>query len=765
MIGIWGWTGSAEPAEPNPAPAEAKPAAHAPERNPPANPLEAKPGTPPPAESVPSPKPEDPIVGAILATHPTTPLERVRAAEILAKLGRPDLAKNFLKQVLEAKLDEKQWADLGVDLGSVFFMRLASRQELGPEAGLLRDAVFTAMKARLENPQRLAELIGQLQDPSLEKRVRAMAGLREAHQAGAVALIQVLADPARKEEYSAVRAVLVQMGSDAVGPLLATLDAPEDRLKTEAAMLLGQLEAQEALLPLQALAVADNTTPQLRTAALEAIGRLGATPARGPREVAELLLRRAQEYYTGQRVIPADLESRVELWQWDHAKRKPVPLSLPAAEVRLRYAARWARQAHQLLPEEPRVRFLYLATMLEEAKYAQGLDKPLPVGENTPGGKAATFGLETLEAVLRLALESNHPVAATGVIEVMGRLNPSETILRRTSEPAVMVQALRHGDRRLRMAALGVILGMRPTSPFPGSTYVIEALEFFIGTQGTRRALVISAQSETCSALGGYLTSEGYTVDSARTGREALRLLLTSPDYELVLVDAGLRTPEPVVFLQQLRRDARTADLLVGVFSEQQDSERVQRTVAEDTRTVVFPRPYQADVAKEYFAQMLALAGPEWVPFDQRQRQAVQAMGWLADLAQDQKLYDLHGLEPTVQQALYVPGLGVPATKVLARLGTPTSQKALVDLVSRGTQPIELRQAAAEAFAQSVQQFGLLLTTAQIEHQYDRYNASKHEPAETQKVLSQILDVIELASPTSSQPTVKEQPQNEKPGK
>jgi len=744
----------------------AAPKAHPPEAKAPANPPEAKPGVKPAEEMVPSAKPEDPVVAAVLAAKPTTPWEKIRAAEILARLGRPDLAKDFLKQVLEAKLDEGQLVDLGVQGGSVFFMRLASRTELTPEAQQIRDAVLGAMKARLEDPKRLEELIRQLQDASVEKRDRAIAGLREAHQAGATTLIQVLADQARQAEYPAVRAVLVQMGGDAVGPLLACLEASDDRLRAEAALLLARLEVQEAVLPLQVLAAAEKSGPQVRSAAVEALRRLGAQTPSSPREVAELLLRMAQDYYAGQRMIPADLEGRVLLWQWDQTKNRPVGERLPVGEVRLRRAARWARQAYQLLPEDQRIRILYLAAMLEEAKYAHGLDKPLPAGKNTAADQAASFGLETLEAALRFALESRHPVAATALIEVISRLNPTEDVLRRTSNPAPIVQALRQGDRRLRMTALGTIVGMRPTTPFPGSSYVVEALEFFAASQGTRRAMVVSPQTETCSALGGYLTEAGYTVEMARTGREALRLLLSSPDYELVWVDAALRIPEPAVLVQQLRRDGRTADLLVGIFCNQEDAERLRQMVGEDARLLVFPQPYQAESAKQDLGQMAAMQGPEWVGFEERQRQAAQAMHWLAELAQQgPKLYDLHGLEPTVQRALYVPHLAGPAAKVLASLGTPSSQKVLVDLASRGSQALEIRQTAVDAFAQSVQKFGLLLTTAEIEHQYDRYNASRHLPVETQKVLGRILDVIESAGSEGRKPSNKQVPEKQPPKK
>jgi len=79
----------------------------------------------------------------------------------------------------------------------------------------------------------------------------------------------------------------------------------------------------------------------------------------------------------------------------------------------------------------------------------------------------------------------------------------------------------------------------------------------------------------------------------------------------------------------------------------------------------------------------------------------------------------------------------------LAHLGTPDAQRALVDVASTNALPLETRQRAAEAFRDSVVRRGKLLTTGEIERQYDRYNASETLDAETQRVLGFVLDVIE----------------------
>jgi hypothetical protein len=79
----------------------------------------------------------------------------------------------------------------------------------------------------------------------------------------------------------------------------------------------------------------------------------------------------------------------------------------------------------------------------------------------------------------------------------------------------------------------------------------------------------------------------------------------------------------------------------------------------------------------------------------------------------------------------------------LALLGTPASQRSLVDFASHLSVPVDERQQAARAFAQSVVEHGLLLTQEEILRQYDRYNASEPLDAATQQLLGGLLDTIE----------------------
>jgi hypothetical protein len=99
--------------------------------------------------------------------------------------------------------------------------------------------------------------------------------------------------------------------------------------------------------------------------------------------------------------------------------------------------------------------------------------------------------------------------------------------------------------------------------------------------------------------------------------------------------------------------------------------------------------------------------------------------------------------EAVAGQVVFVPELTEAALRVLARLGTASSQQMLVALASSGATELTIRRQAATAFAESVARVGPLLTTDEIALQFDRYNASETADAATQEVLGSLLDTLE----------------------
>jgi hypothetical protein len=714
----------------------------------------------PKQEAVPAkqqpPEPKDPAVAAILRANPSTPEQLARAAKRLAALGRPDLGKQFVKRLIDAKLSDQQLADLAEQFGSATFLGMAARKEMQPEAEQLAQIILQAVDRSLKDPARIAGLIRQLQDPSPEQRGRAMAGLQEARSAAVGPLLAVLADTRREGEHNAVRAVLVQMGSDAVGPLLSLLEASDPNLVAQAIRVLAEMDANASggyvRMPYPATTTAvyllrpyysEASEPPIRAAAGGALQRLlGRMPTR--QEAVGLLTEQARAYFDRRQPMKEDANGRVQLWHWDADSKQCVLKSYPVDEAACATAARLARDAYALASDDPQIRLLYLATMLEGAAYAAGLDQPLPEGQGTAMAEAARFGPRVIERLLEYAVAGGHVPAATAAARILGRIGTADELLRQGAQPTALVRAMRHADRRLRMAAADAVLRLQPVRPFPGASYVPEVLGFFAASRGTRRALVAGPSTERSRQLAGMLARMGLEVDTAVTGRGLMRLAIASPDYELALIDAGIDQPTVDLLLQQLRHDCRSATLRVGLIARDGFLQRARRVAGHDPLTLAFSRPHSDESFAQEMEQLTALVPRAFVGLAERQRQAAWALDRLVELSgPGNKLYDVRRTEDAVLAALYVPGLGSKAAAVLGNLGTAEGQQALVEVASRPAQPLEVRRAALKAFEHSIQARGILLTSRQILRQYDRYNQSQSLDVPTRQILSLILDCIE----------------------
>lgn len=705
----------------------------------------------PPEDGAEVPQFDSPAVLAILETEPTTPAECARAAKILAQLERPDLSRQFLQRVIDAKLSEDELAALADQFGSGMFINLAAREELLPEAKTVADAVLAAANQVVQ--KRVPEFIAQLRDPSPDVRRGAMENLKKARAAAIGPMVAVLADAGRVAEHGRILGALIAMRREAAGPLISLLERSDPRLMAQAIRALAAMEAKESLIYLLGPYTSDASDPAIREAAATAIERLvGHLPSK-PQAI-RLLRERAQAYFDGSQPVRAEADGQVTLWKWDAGAKQCTWRKYSPEDAALVLAARLARDAFALAKDDAEIRLLYLATMLEAAAYETGLDRPLQTGEGTAVEEATGFGPEVIEDVLEYAVDGGHTAAATAAAQILGRSGKTDLLLRQGESPSPLVLAVRHPDRRLRTAAVGAVLQLQPKGPFPGSSYVPESLAFSAASTGTRRALVACTTTDFARQLAGMLSGQGFDVDTATTGRELIQLAIASPDYELALIDVTIEGPTADVLLQQLRHDYRAAKLRVGLIARDGYLERAQHIARSDATALAFSRPHSDESIAWQVEQLETLGARTFLAHAERQRQAVEALQRLAEIGgSDSRLYDVYRWQQAPLGALYAPKLSVHAAAVLEHLGTPESQRALVELASRWTQPLPTRAAALAAFRGNTRQYGILLTTEEIRRQYDRYNRSGDLDEKTQQILGAILDCIE--APTQTIPVVK----------
>ncbi|MEX0714600.1 MAG: hypothetical protein WD278_19845, partial [Pirellulales bacterium] len=410
----------------------------------------------------------------------------------------------------------------------------------------------------------------------------------------------------------------------------------------------------------------------------------------------------------------------------------------------LAYAADLAVNALELQPGQVELRRLLLSARLEADAYAAGLGQPLPRGPNSGFELAVRAGPDAVEDLLAHSIEAGHPLSAAAAAAVLGEIGSADLLDRGGARPAALVQAVRQPDRRLRFAALEAILRLKPVRPYPGSSYVIDSLGFFAASSGRPRALVADARPGELQFPSGLLAELGYEVEATTSARQVLAIASSSPDFEVALIDMTLASPTSAQLIQQLRSDNRTAGLPVGILASSDQLERARELVRDLPLADVVVRPQDARAMEYQLTGLLEATGASAVPAAERQAQAARALEWLAEMSvAPTGLYNLRRVEASVATAVWAPPLAQRAAEVLAAIGTQLSQKTLVDVASQALQPLESRQAAARAFAESVARHGTLLTSGEILLQYDRYNQSETQDRQTQLVLASILDSVE----------------------
>ena len=85
-----------------------------------------------------------------------------------------------------------------------------------------------------------------------------------------------------------------------------------------------------------------------------------------------------------------------------------------------------------------------------------------------------------------------------------------------------------------------------------------------------RRVLVVDDEKQIRAILRAYLTSEGFQVQEAATGAQALHLLTTEPP-DLVLLDIGLPDLDGLEVLRTLRKTSDVYVVLVTARAEELD--------------------------------------------------------------------------------------------------------------------------------------------------------------------------------------------------
>lgn len=699
-----------------------------------------------------------PAVAAVLDSPRETPGEKLLAILTLLDLGEADLAEAIWNTSAQADFDDDACAALATQFGTARLMRLTRRemsatdetpaQFVGAKKLVNRCLEMASQQAR--DPQRIAKLVAELNDPSPPIRKAARVDLAATGTAGAVACLEALAQTEDESVRANLMFGLTNLHPEVEPLLLATLADGSGHCRRDVAELAGYLRLGPATPWLAALAGGLDNEPAVASAAAAALQKMN-LPVPTRRDIPTFF---RNEIKRMERGVASNSRPAASLYQWWTFEATTGSFSVREVSIagyQVLAAARLARTLGSLPGATADDQYASLISAFQVAKLL-GTESPAAAQKF-----AAALGPEQLGEVLAKAVKENKVAAAIACAKLLGEQVDSQAFRSTGGRPSPLATAVGHADRELRYVALEAIMKLSPQATFAGASNVPKALWEFAAGASAPEAVVASLIAVRGSNWAAQLRERGLNATAVTSGSQALAIATESPSLSLILLDSDIGRPSLREMVFQLRSHSRTGRIPIAVLSSLSSLDRSRRIADHDDRLIAVPRPHD-EVAMDDLIRQLNELGHSQESLERRTQQAVQALTWIGQLLEAGHPYDelLRG-SAVLQETVYLPELVEPSLRALAVVGTAGSQQTLLDLASQNSQPIELRQRAATSFATNITRFGKQLTAAEIHRQYDRYNASEAADEATQQLLSRMLDVLEgknspMANPKDASP-------------
>ncbi len=680
---------------------------------------------------------------------------------------------------------------------------LREAPELQPVGGELADKIQAAQTNRFQSEQAIAQSVKDfLSAPwASEQCNQALGNLSRGGAPAAVALLQVLLqEDAALENKRKAATGLVRLDRSAQGPLIASLDALDPQFVAWCVAILGKRHDPDTASYLVGF-TSSQCAPEVRQSALLALKQMGVAPSSAA-DSATALAQAAQRALSGKDIIAGESDGFIALWSWNEEQNKPVCSQQPQRVAQLLKAVRMARGAENLFPQNSAVKQIVWASEAEFlAAYPQISREMMPsVSLDALMADKKAESIEKINSLLDFSLKYGFSASAKTACQMLADHQSESALVNKGAQFSPLVRALTDGNPMVRWAACEAILKINPRNPYLGASQLPNTLAWFAKGEGRKKILIVSPKSADSFTIGGFLP-DGYEPLVATTGKQALGILQTEPEIFAVLYSMESYSVPPGIFIEKIRAIPNANDIPVALMARVKDYNNA-RIIAGNTHplTIWIPRPtsvqdmdrvlelvekarpnamptepqileitqkalkFGADLAQLCYA-VPYIQQPESVPSEDNKPKADNAENAkpedkkaeavkskesikptvdytrLAEKEVFRQMYDLTALAEAARYQLGRNRYAEDAIRLLENIPTQTAQTQILEYASNSLFPIQQRQLAVTGFNQSVTQYGILLDTTQLTHQYDLANGEKD--ASSQEILNSLLDIIE----------------------
>jgi hypothetical protein len=655
-----------------------------------------------------------------LLTEPETPEQIFDAVVLLVELARFDLAKAYLDQFVQGNPPDETLLALRDKYGTATFVKLARIRELQGTATPLLERLSAVSRAQAENPAYVEGLMDKLLGSTTDREL-ATGELRNAGPRAVPLLLRRIAAVGAGPERDTLIFTLTRMGQSVAPVLVAGLDAPIEAVRLASIQTLQRLDYHAAIPALWPLAFADNVDPGTQLAAKRAIaqirfGNADRIDRLSPVAAVTELTERSRRLLSGAETL-ADEDDMVELWRWNVGEETVIADVLSPEAANLRMATRHAREALQLSTGRPEQQWLYLLTLLAgEVQRTNWLT--LDAAGSQVLASAMSLGAEPLLGTLQEAMALGRTDAAWGAVQALSGLGNPDVLQTRSGRSSPLLSALNYPDPRVQFGAAMAVLRSEPSRSFPNASRVVDVLRRALTDPGQARVLVIDADSERATTVGGFLAEQGYNPLVISTGKGGFTQAAELTGVEFVILHANVMQWDLQQTLANFRADARTEFLPIVIYGPEELRSRLARLVSRTPRsTFVAEAPGSQSFWVEVGPFVRRVAVPP-VSGEQRAEFKALAAYWLASITTSSqgRFFDV---TPAAAELLDLLDEETLSSNVLTALGTMPGAEvqrrlAATTLNDRLSPAVRIR--AAEQLALHIPRFGLVLEPAVVSH-------------------------------------------------
>ena len=407
------------------------------------------------------------------------------------KIGRPDLAKDYAKLLLDSSPDPVKLLDLSKK-NPQGYQILVRAEEVAP------DAELAELSGRILALIEQGRFIERTEDRIIAEEVRRLSStdrgwfiaVERLHNAGEYAIpfmLDAMADPSREDEFPYIVRALPRIGRDAIRPLVAALQTQNVVLKAQIITALGQIGYPQSQAYLKYV-IENDDSAELRGLAKSSVMQIN--PKALELSAAELFYQLAEAYYYhAESLAPAEDANFANVWFWDADGQRLDPAEVDKGyfhELMAMRACEWALKAD---PGFGSAISLWLAAFFKAE--SAGVERMPDYFGDSHGDAffyAATAGVEYLHQALARAVKDRNAYVALGVIEALGTTAGEKSLLYRIGPAQPLAQALQFDDRMVRYSAAIAIAAAGPKERFAESALVVANLAEALG-QNTQAAV------------------------------------------------------------------------------------------------------------------------------------------------------------------------------------------------------------------------------------------------------------------------------------